>query len=106
MHQDKSMDINVLRRITVLARGLLSKGRGPSGPLLGDTDMKFETMVLRSLFVACMLVCGLILAGMISAKPVPVQLANNNRVSAVLASAPSTCALPTAGNIVCVRAVG
>ena len=68
--------------------------------------MKFETMVLRSLFVACMLVCGLILAGMITAKPAPVQLANSSRISAVLASAPSSCALPVAGEIACVRAVG
>jgi hypothetical protein len=68
--------------------------------------MKFETMVLRSLFVACMLVCGLILAGMITAKPAPVQLANSNSVSALLASAPATCALPLGGEIACVRAVG
>ncbi|RDS84060.1 hypothetical protein [Dyella psychrodurans] len=68
--------------------------------------MKFETMVLRSLFVACVLVCGLILAGMITAKPTPVQLANSNRVSALFASAPATCALPVAGEIACIRIVG
>lgn len=68
--------------------------------------MKFETMVLRSLFVACMLVCGLLLAGMVTAKPTPVQLANSNRVSALLVSAPATCALPVAGEIACVRVVG
>jgi hypothetical protein len=68
--------------------------------------MKFETMVLRSLFVACMLVCGLILAGMVTAKPVPVQLANGNPVSAVLASAPASCTLPVAREIACPGVVG
>jgi hypothetical protein len=68
--------------------------------------MKFETMVLRSLFVACMLVCGLILAGMVTVKPAPVQLANGNRVSTLLASAPSSCALPVAREIACPNVVG
>ena len=68
--------------------------------------MKFETLVLRSLFMACVLVCGLILAGMITAKPTPVQLAASSPVSALLASAPSTCALPVGGNMVCLRAEG
>ncbi|HTV86249.1 MAG TPA: hypothetical protein VME63_12625 [Dyella sp.] len=68
--------------------------------------MKFETMVLRSLFVACMLVCGLILAGMVTAKPAPVQLANSSRVSTLLASAPSHCALPMAREIACPGSLG
>lgn len=68
--------------------------------------MKFETMVLRSLFVACMLVCGLILAGMVTAKPVPVQLANNHSVSTLLASAPSSCTLPMAREIACPSVLG
>jgi hypothetical protein len=37
--------------------------------------MKFETMMLRSLFGACVLVCGLAMAAMVTARPVPVQLA-------------------------------
>lgn len=68
--------------------------------------MKFETFILRGLFAACILVCGLILAGMITAKPTPVQLAASSPVSALLASAPSTCALPVGGNMVCLRAEG
>jgi hypothetical protein len=68
--------------------------------------MKFEAFVLRSLFVACALVCGLILAGMITAKPAPVQLAAHGPVGALLASAPSTCALPAGGNMLCLRAAG
>lgn len=39
--------------------------------------MNFETMMLRSLFGACVLVCGLALASMVSAKPVPAQLAGH-----------------------------
>lgn len=31
--------------------------------------MKFESLILRSLFVACMLVCGLTLAAMLNASP-------------------------------------
>ncbi|MBE1159582.1 hypothetical protein [Dyella acidiphila] len=37
--------------------------------------MNFETMMLRSLFGACVLVCGLALVSMVSAKSVPAQLA-------------------------------
>jgi hypothetical protein len=39
--------------------------------------MTFETLMLRSLFGACVLVCGLALASMVSAKPVSTQLAGN-----------------------------
>jgi hypothetical protein len=68
--------------------------------------MKFETLILRSLFVACMLVCGLILVAMVTTKPAPVQLTTNSPVSTLLASAPSSCALPIGGNMVCVQAAG
>jgi hypothetical protein len=68
--------------------------------------MKFETMVLRSLFVACMLVCGLILAGMVTAKPMPVQLAHSNSVSTLIASAPASCTVPVAREIACPGVVG
>jgi hypothetical protein len=46
--------------------------------------MNFETMMLRSLFGACVLVCGLALASMVSAKPVPAQLAGNAPVATAI----------------------
>jgi len=49
--------------------------------------MNFETMMLRSLFGACVLVCGLALASMVSAKPVPAQLAGNTATVATATTA-------------------
>lgn len=70
------------------------------------TETKFEAMMLRGLFAACLLVSGLILAAMLIAKPAPLQLAAGNAVEALFAAAPSSCALPDLGNMVCVRAEG
>jgi hypothetical protein len=64
---------------------------------MGDTDMTFETMMLRSLFGACVLVCGLTLASMVTAKAVPVQLAGQGTASALVASAPAIGSARTAG---------
>jgi hypothetical protein len=55
----------------------------------GETDMNFETMMLRSLFGACVLVCGLALAAMVTAKSVPVQLAGQGATSQPFTSAPA-----------------
>lgn len=66
--------------------------------------MKFETIILRGLFVACMLVCGLILAAMVISKPAPMQLAANTSIASLLAAAPSSCVLPLVDDIICVRA--
>ncbi|MBE1159581.1 hypothetical protein [Dyella acidiphila] len=70
------------------------------------SEAKFEAMVLRGLFAACLLVSGLILAAMVVAKPAAVQLAAGNPVEALFAAAPSSCALPDLGNMVCIRAAG
>lgn len=60
--------------------------------------MTFETMMLRSLFGACVLVCGLILAAIVTARPLPVQLAGQGTTSAQFASAPAASAhINTAG---------
>ncbi|MEI7035414.1 hypothetical protein [Fulvimonas yonginensis] len=66
--------------------------------------MKFETLLLRSLFVACLLACGLVLGGMLSASPQAVQLAANSKLGALLAT-PGTCMLPPDG-VVCPRQDG
>ncbi|GFZ86665.1 hypothetical protein [Dyella caseinilytica] len=47
--------------------------------------MNFETMMLRGLFGACVLVCGLALASIVSAKPVPTQLATTTVATATTA---------------------
>lgn len=64
--------------------------------------MKFETLMLRGLFVACLAVCGLILGAMLTATPPAVQFATSNRLGAILLAAPSSCALPPDG-VVCPR---
>lgn len=66
--------------------------------------MKFETVVLRGLFAACTLVCGLILAAMITTKPAPMKLAAVDSIATLLVSAPSTCVLPFVDDMICVRA--
>ncbi len=68
--------------------------------------MKFENLVLRCLFLACLAVCGLIFGAMLIAVPPPgVQLAAHTRVSAILLASPSTCALPPDG-VICPRTPG
>ncbi|GLQ99981.1 hypothetical protein GCM10007863_44010 [Dyella mobilis] len=54
--------------------------------------MTFETMMLRSLFGACVLVCGLLLAAIISARPVPAHWAGDGVVNAaaIAAAVPAT----------------
>lgn len=68
--------------------------------------MKFENLMLRCLFLACVAVCGLIFGAMLTAAPTPdVQLAASSRVIAVLLATPSTCALPPDG-VICPRIAG
>lgn len=65
--------------------------------------MKFETLLLRSLFVACLLACGWIMGAMLFT-PGPVQLAgagSGARIGALLA-VPAACMLPPDG-VVCPR---
>lgn len=65
--------------------------------------MKLETFLLRSLFAACLLVCGWIMASMVFV-PGPVQLAgagDGARLGVLLAT-PGTCMLPPDG-VVCPR---
>jgi hypothetical protein len=64
--------------------------------------MKFETLMLRGLFIACLAVCGLIFGAMVTTTPASVQLAanSNSTIGAILLAAPSSCALPPDG-VVC-----
>ena len=62
--------------------------------------MKFETLMLRGLFIACLTVCGMIFGAMVTATPPATQFTTSNRLSAILMAAPSSCALPPDG-VVC-----
>ena len=65
--------------------------------------MKFETLILRGLFLACMLVCGLILTAMVASKTSPLRLAASTSIASVLVTAPSSCVLPVVDGMLCVR---
>lgn len=69
--------------------------------------MKFESLMLRCLFVACLAVCGLIFGAMLTAVPprTGVQLAASSHIGAILLAAPSSCALPPDG-VVCPHIAG
>ncbi|WEN15851.1 hypothetical protein PY254_04050 [Rhodanobacter sp. AS-Z3] len=59
--------------------------------------MKFETLMLRGLFLACLAVCALIFGAMLTITPASVPLAHSNSIGAMLLAAPSSCALPADG---------
>ncbi len=67
--------------------------------------MKFEALMLRGLFLACVTVCGLILGAMLTTTPSGVHFAASSSVAAILLAAPSSCALPPDG-VVCPQAGG
>jgi hypothetical protein len=67
---------------------------------IGDMIVKFETLMLRGLFIACMAVCGLIFGAMLTTTPSSAQLAPSPTIGAILLAAPSSCALPPDG-VVC-----
>ena len=62
--------------------------------------MKFETFMLRSLFVACFAVCALIMGAMLNARPQNLQHGNINPIASVLLAAPTRCAMKPDG-VVC-----
>ncbi len=62
--------------------------------------MKFETFMLRGLFVACFAVCALIMGAMLTARPQNLQDASGHSVASVLLTAPTTCAMKPDG-VVC-----
>jgi hypothetical protein len=66
--------------------------------------MKFETVILRGLFVASMLVSGLILATMLTSRAAPMNLAASTSLTSLLTAAPSSCVLPIVDGMICTRA--
>jgi hypothetical protein len=67
--------------------------------------MKFETLMLHSLFAASLLVCGLIVVAMLNSAPQTAQLASNSHAGILLTTTPAMCALPPDG-VVCPRPAG
>lgn len=65
--------------------------------------MKFEALMLRGLFVACLMVCGLVLGAMVNASPDAIRLAAAGSAGQLIA--PVACSLPPDG-VVCPRANG
>jgi hypothetical protein len=74
-------------------------------PFNGEMIMKYETLMLRSLFAACFALSALILGAMVTSTPPTVQLASNQSLGSILLSAPTSCALPPDG-VVCPRLPG
>jgi hypothetical protein len=58
--------------------------------------MKFETMMLHSLFAACFALCVLVMGAMLRAQPVE-QPAPGSSVTTMLLDAPDSCVLPHDG---------
>jgi hypothetical protein len=67
--------------------------------------MKYEDLMLRSLFVACLLVCALVLGSMLKTFPSSAQLAGTGNIASVLLASPAQCALPADG-VICPRQPG
>ena len=56
--------------------------------------MKFESLILAALFVACFGVCALVMGAMLKTTPTSVQLASTSKTAAVALVAPASCSLP------------
>jgi hypothetical protein len=74
-------------------------------PFDGEMIMKYETLMLRSLFAACFALSALVLGAMVTTTPPTVQLASNQSLGSILLTAPTSCALPADG-VVCPRLPG
>ena len=57
--------------------------------IFGDTTMKFETLFLRSLFGACVMVCGLTLLAMVTATPASSLTTTGHAIAAATTSTPA-----------------
>lgn len=57
--------------------------------------MKFESLILATLFVVCFSVCALVMGAMLKIMPASVPLAGAGKTAAIAVAAPATCTLPT-----------
>lgn len=67
--------------------------------------MKYENLMLRTLFVACLLVCTSVLGSMLMTFPASVQGVTAGNVTSALLASPEHCALPADG-VICPRLPG
>ncbi|MBD8897858.1 hypothetical protein [Rhodanobacter sp. DHG33] len=67
--------------------------------------MKYENLMLRGLFAACLLVCTSVLGSMLMAFPAAAQGAASGSVTSALLASPAHCALPADG-VICPRLPG
>lgn len=67
--------------------------------------MNVEALLLRGLFAACLLVCGLVLGAMIHASPDAIRLAASGSAGQLSPAARASCLLPPDG-VVCPRIGG
>lgn len=58
--------------------------------------MKFESLILVTLFVACFTICALVMGAMLKTTPAS-QLAGANKAAAVALAVPAGCTLPADG---------
>jgi hypothetical protein len=67
--------------------------------------MKYENLMLCSLFAACLLVCTSVLGSMLTTFPAAAQDATAGNVASALLASPGHCALPPDG-VICPRLPG
>jgi hypothetical protein len=63
--------------------------------------MKFESLILATLFVVCFGICAGVMGAMLKTTSAPVQLAGAGKVAAVALIAPAGCA--RTGDAACAR---
>lgn len=61
--------------------------------------MKFETFMLRSLFIACFAVSALTMGAMLHARPQNPSTAGTHPIASTLLAAPTVCAMKPDGVI-------
>ena len=57
--------------------------------------MKFESLILATLFVVCFSICALVMGAMLKTTPASVQLAGATKAADVALISPASCTLPT-----------
>ena len=59
--------------------------------------MKHETLMLHSLFAACLLVCALVLGSMLTTVPLSVRFAANTGTTHAMVASANACVAPGRG---------
>lgn len=67
--------------------------------------MKFESLILGSLFVACFTVCALVMGAMLVSTPASVKLAGANHAQVAARTASQHC-VRSADDAICARTDG